>query len=510
MSSSSRGVESSLQPISTSSSSEYSLPNTSMQLDNSTHFALSSQSVPPFEQTKTVYSLMNAKSVPVQPEIHAKIDKGFFKADQDWTCYRRNYFSVACSYTLKPSIDSMNERLYLCRSNTTTPDPVESLSMCITAKVHGEDGKVIDLVQHTPKRDKGPMSAPEMVKLLPHQSSSLPIYSTSSAGISHNPQLPSDYDGMYPGSSAPQQQNQVLANFDRIQFKKATANNGKRRAAQQYFHIVVELYAEIPRGKSSETQCVKIASRVSAPMVVRGRSPGHYQDDRRGSSTSMGPGGGSSGDSAGGPRDPNTAGPPGGSHGNMPRMSFSGGPRAGNSTYQAHHASLTDSSSNSHSAASSTSSSLGSTGGPFVNRPMEPILTAEEANNIEEHQGYQYYPSPLFEAPINDITSRLQLPPVPSNAFKANAQLDSSRLDTPFGYMTSSPSKQGGHSQPRAFVKPEQHRRHDGGFTAVQSPSFGSHWHSGSLNGTAATQMSCGRFEGMASSRGYYPEMPAL
>jgi hypothetical protein len=67
--------------------------------------------------------------------------------------------------------------------------------------------------------------------------------------------------------------NHNIVTFERMQFKTATANNGKRRAAQQYYEIVLDLYANTSQGKQ-----IKVASCVSSPLVVRGRSPGHYAD----------------------------------------------------------------------------------------------------------------------------------------------------------------------------------------------------------------------------------------
>lgn len=80
--------------------------------------------------------------------------------------------------------------------------------------------------------------------------------------------------------------------FDRIQFQKATANNGKRRAQQQYFHVVVRLEVNVGR-PGMQDDWIIVASRESSPMVVRGRSPGHYKDNRRDSQTSMDPDAGS-------------------------------------------------------------------------------------------------------------------------------------------------------------------------------------------------------------------------
>lgn len=98
-------------------------------------------------------------------------------------------------------------------------------------------GKYIDLVQHTAKRDKGPQVTP-------------PLKPVRTEGPQHG-----------------------LAMFERLQFKTATANNGKRRATQQYFHLNVEVFA-----RCSDNSIQRIAVCKSLPVVVRGRSPGHYTD----------------------------------------------------------------------------------------------------------------------------------------------------------------------------------------------------------------------------------------
>ena len=105
--------------------------------------------------------------------------------------------------------------------------------------------KPIQLIQHTPKRDKGPQTTP-MPKM---------IRPGGNVGFSAV------------GSS------QSVVTFERLQFKTATANNGKRRAAQQYYVIIVELLAKLRNGTT-----IAVATSKSAPLVVRGRSPGHYAE----------------------------------------------------------------------------------------------------------------------------------------------------------------------------------------------------------------------------------------
>lgn len=247
---------------------------------------------PPLQPTMVLQQITSTDGQVVRPEIHARIDKGFFLFDQDWTCYRRNYFSVACSYTLKPSLTSAP--LYLSRSDAIGgPARIAAFAMSISAVVDDAGGKAVDLIQHTPKRDKGPLLKPERIQLIPHHDGSLGLF----AGAFSSGRIHHEYDRGGPHAGG--DHHQTVAHFERIQFKSATANNGKRRAAQQYYHLVVDLFADVGSSLGFDGRWVKVAKRVSAPVVVRGRSPGHYQDDRRGSSSSMGPRGPGVGDYGG-------------------------------------------------------------------------------------------------------------------------------------------------------------------------------------------------------------------
>ena len=476
------------------------------QQDTSAPYPLGSQNnVPPFAKTRTLQPITDKKGLSVQVELQAKIDKGFFQTDpeQDWTCYRRNYFSVACSYSLKPYYNPASEPLYLGR------DRIQAFAMCISARVDSEEGKVIDLVQHTPKRDKGPMGRPEKIKLMPHSSGTLGIYEAGGGGISPSSQLTSpDYEPVYAPSAPTQQQSQTMATFDRIQFKNATANNGKRRAAQQYFHIMVELWADVPSSQSSTGSWVKIATRISAPMVVRGRSPGHYSEDRRSSSTSMGPGGGSSGDSAGSQGGSNAGGQPGAMRGGMAGLPFSGSSRVGSGAYRSHRDSQQDHLSNSPSKLSSASSSYGSTRMMSLDRSRDLVLTKEETSAIDDHDGYLYFPSPLAETPEIGRSGRPQLPSVHSNAFKTESLLAPSHYESSYGYVDSPPERQHIGLDRRTSIK-EENDVSSAGFSWFQA-NDSRQSHTNSTQSKADYLRSCGRFQGVESSRGYYPVAPAL
>lgn len=170
------------------------------------------------------------------------MDRGFFLTDNEWTCYRRNYFQVSSVFSLLGYTSDNGPYVYV-KSNDVF-HPVQRFMIGISASVANSD-REIELVQQTPKRDKGPQSkpAPKPVAL----GGNLNVSSSMGNG--------------------------GIAVFERIQFKTATANNGKRRAAQQYFACYVNLYAETDR-----YELIHVATCQSAPLVVRGRSPGHYAD----------------------------------------------------------------------------------------------------------------------------------------------------------------------------------------------------------------------------------------
>lgn len=260
--------------------------------------ATTNPEAPPFHETTVIHDLL-INNQTVRPEITAKIHKGFFQVDSKWTCYRRNYFSLSCSFTLRPWLQPSQGAQAFVQFSNGAPRRVKSFAMAISAVVSGQDSEIRELVQHTPKRDKQSERKPDRIVLEPMPPPSLTI----------NPgQVPNGHHmsfGMPPPASMhfdcgpafgghPSQAVQGAPTnhtFERIQFQKATANNGKRRAQQQFYQLVTELYADISdSGPESSPQWVLIAKKFSAPMVVRGRSPGHYKDNgRRDSTTSIGP-----------------------------------------------------------------------------------------------------------------------------------------------------------------------------------------------------------------------------
>ncbi|CDH60026.1 ndt80 protein [Lichtheimia corymbifera JMRC:FSU:9682] len=240
------------------SSSEYSL------VDSATTTPATNMMTEPaaLSFTRTMYNnniLSLDKSSILQVDLRARIDRGFFLADNDWTCYRRNYFQLSTAFTLQgigviydgqslPCWVKKQQQQEKKKNNEEEEEQqlhaVERFMVGISSHVANSD-KAVELVEYSPKRDKGPTNTPQPRPLTPGGNLTL-------SSVNGTP---------------------AIATFERIQFKSATANNGKRRAAQQYYVVAVNLYAQLNTG-----ELISVASIDSTPVVVRGRSPGHYAD----------------------------------------------------------------------------------------------------------------------------------------------------------------------------------------------------------------------------------------
>lgn len=415
---------------------------------------------PPLGATDEMLQLQSTEGQVIRPEIFGKIDKGFFLAENDWTCYRRNYFSLNCSYTLHPPVSSIN-MIHVLEPGSSSQ--VYAFAMSISAVVDGRDGKAIELVQHTPKRDKGPQGKPDRKVLTPRPAPSGHGYGSGEGSL---PATPSLFDQRF-GQNPPLPP--VEASFERIQFKQATANNGKRRAAQQYYHLMVELWADTGTQRG-ENRWVKIARRMSAPMVVRGRSPGHYHGERRGSMSSAGPGGSGGHGGDGGGSSYASGGAARGAGDSMSGGSsmLPGNSYSGSYDTRSHHY------------------SNGSTGpgNNHLETPMEPIMSSEEVKAIDEFHGYQYYPSPLYEGHVSNARGQGLSSFSNNNAYRDER---GSGFHLP---EVSAPSYTHGNGMPK--IKQEYN-------SGLSLPSLSSGL------GPPDLGRYFGRFEGASTSRGYYP-----
>ncbi|KAF2637447.1 p53-like transcription factor [Massarina eburnea CBS 473.64] len=415
---------------------------------------LGSGDSPPFNAQENYCDII-CDGQAIVPTIEAKIEKGFFwSGDRVWTCYRRNYFAVNAHYTLHPWV--ANGRLYLNQGANKPQELIQSMAVSLAAAVDGTGGKSIELIQHTPKRDKGPQLAMKKELLAPtppgkshDHTSSYAMNNFHQASQVTGPSLPlqNETEPSQQYSPASHANSNFQHAFERIQFKSATANNGKRRAQQQYYHLIVELWANIQRQGESEPRWVKVAARSSHPVVVRGRSPSHYHNEGpHNANASRGTGSGG----MGGPGHHGLGSNGSGAYGSYSNgLSGRGASGMGGSVYRGTTYSLDPSPVGSHSVSSASSLSGGPVEGLVGDQHMG---DDEDSKMIESHNDYQYYPAPIYET-------------IPAKMEGVGLPL------------------------PERRIKEEY----------PGPASMGSGWQVGG----------CGRFQGMETSRGYYPDVHA-
>ena len=220
--------------------------------------------IPEFHETKIKGDMRDAAGAQVPVVMHARfvLKKKVAKQRNFWILYRRNYFGIQGSYSLEGSREStLDETLYLYRINQT-PEPIQALFMCMRGVVENEEGPEIKIVVFSPKRKpihEGTESPPvEPRRMKPLTESSTKFFLESTGDRQDHIKVPMNHT------------------FPRNQFRAATQNNGARRTEQQFYHILLELKAEIL--VDGVPKLFIVSSRMSDALVVRGRCPLSFKD----------------------------------------------------------------------------------------------------------------------------------------------------------------------------------------------------------------------------------------
>ncbi len=188
--------------------------------------------------------------------INAQLHGMFFLAESQWpatpdapppppelTCYRRNLFQITGSITLP-----RNLRYVFTDDGSRIPIYELELSVSATESVEGNAVKIISVPWKTPSG--GEASKPE--DKIEREPPSLPLDKMSGQD------LDTDY------TTFPIQ-------WKRLQFRIATANNGRRKELQQHFTLHLKIMASLSTGGK-----ISIAESHSGAIIVRGRSPRNF------------------------------------------------------------------------------------------------------------------------------------------------------------------------------------------------------------------------------------------
>jgi len=194
---------------------------------------------------------------PVTASLNAQLHGMFFLAESafpnpnesaapqtELTCYRRNLFQVTGSLTLPRGL-----RYVLTEQGEQIPIVGQELTISATETVEGNPVKIICVPWKTPVT-----SAPTSDDKSEKEPTSMPI-DLNDPG--------QDMDGEF--ATFP------IA-WKRLQFRIATANNGRRKELQQHFVVSLKVMAKLANGNS-----VSMCEIRSGAIVVRGRSPRNFQ-----------------------------------------------------------------------------------------------------------------------------------------------------------------------------------------------------------------------------------------
>ncbi|KAF2843453.1 acid phosphatase [Patellaria atrata CBS 101060] len=221
--------------------------NPSIERDNK----LLSFSLPIFNYTLLDYALRRT-SISLSAQLHGM----FFLAESPWasagdasaaptelTCYRRNLFQITGTVTLPRTL-----QFILTETGEQLPILGQELTISATESVEGNPVKIISVPWKTPtthqtvvedKTEKEPPSIP--------------------LDLSNGQDMDSDFV------------NFPIA-WKRLQFRIATANNGRRKELQQHFVVRLRVMATLSTGAK-----ISLCEVQSGAIIVRGRSPRNFQ-----------------------------------------------------------------------------------------------------------------------------------------------------------------------------------------------------------------------------------------
>lgn len=160
------------------------------------------------------------------------------------TCYRRNLFQITGEITIPRTL-----RYILTDQGENIPIIGQELAISATESSEGNSVKIISVPWKTPINPNAPHADEKAEREPP----SIPL------DLMNVQDLDSEY------ASFPFQ-------WKRLQFRIATANNGRRKELQQHFVVRLKVVATLATGGK-----IPICEVQSGPIIVRGRSPNNFK-----------------------------------------------------------------------------------------------------------------------------------------------------------------------------------------------------------------------------------------
>lgn len=205
------------------------------------------------------YALLDYSYRRVPVSLTAQLHGMFFLAESLWagsedvlyaprevTCYRRNLFSISGHVQLPRTL-----RYILTDQGEQVAIVSQQLELSATESVEHNPVKIISVPWKTPV-GAGPIPEDKSEK------EPTPISLDLSAGADIDRDIAT-----------------IPVSWKRLQFRIATANNGRRKELQQHFTVKLRLTATLSNGKRAS-----LCETTSGPMIVRGRSPRNFRAKR--------------------------------------------------------------------------------------------------------------------------------------------------------------------------------------------------------------------------------------
>lgn len=167
-------------------------------------------------------------------------------APKELTCYRRNLFSISGHVQVPRTL-----RYILMDNGDQVPIVGTELDLSAKESVENNPVKIISVPWKTPAGSGPPPDEK------PEREPS-PIQLDLMSGHEIDPECAN-----------------IPFSWKRLQFRIATANNGRRKELQQHFTIKLRVMAMLPNGQKA---CLCEVN--SGPIIVRGRSPRNFQAKR--------------------------------------------------------------------------------------------------------------------------------------------------------------------------------------------------------------------------------------
>ncbi len=219
----------------------------------------------PWEPYTTLNQLFDEDGNRVEVVVRATAAKEYgeetVKGHRHHVMYRRNYFRVEGQYSLT-SIGKGTGQLYVHLEGNLVP--VEAVCATVRGAVDGDPSKEVEISTFNTTRTKlsrGPLT--------------LPL-------------TPSNAEPVFVESTATKESNE-LGTWLRMQWRKATENNGARRSKKSStYNIVVRFMARVrtshsrrqqrEAGISLGTELINIGYCMSGPIQARGRCPQSFEE----------------------------------------------------------------------------------------------------------------------------------------------------------------------------------------------------------------------------------------